>query len=196
MAMTTSLDLLRKVRSLSDGRAWEDFLSTYEPFIESWLARQGLDPHQAADVRQEVMCVLLSELQRFEHNGNTGAFRLWLRRITANRLTTYLRRQKSPYGTKMQRLEDAARELERDDSELASRWDREHHRFLIARLLTQIAPDFEAHTIAAFEQQIFEERSPDEVADSLQISKASVMTAKSRVLRRLKQHALSMGESV
>ncbi len=192
MALTTSLDLLRKVRSFSDENAWRDFLSTYEPFIENWLARQGLDPHQAADVRQDVMCVLVRELERFEHNGNTGAFRSWLRRITANQLKTFLRRRSHLCGTKVQQLEWSVVQLERDDSELASQWDREHSSFLVGRLLKNVAPDFAEHTIAAFQQQVFEERSADEVARRLRMTKASVITAKSRVLRRLKRHALSM----
>ncbi len=194
MAMTTSLELLRKVRTLSDRSAWDDFLATYEPFIESWLARQGLDSHQAADVRQEVMCVLVRELQRFEHNGNTGAFRSWLRKITANRLTAFLRVQSRLRGAKLQQLESAVKQLERDDSELAENWDREHNHFLIGRLLRQIAPEFAPHTLAAFEQQVFEGRSAQEVADLLHMPKASVITAKSRVLRRLKQHALTFQE--
>lgn len=196
MELTTSLDLLHKVKSLSDAQAWDAFLLKYEPFIESWLTRCGLDGHAAADVRQDVMCVLLRELPRFEHNGNAGAFRAWLRKITANRLATFLRRQTRMHGPQVISIESAVVQLERDDSELTQRWDREHHCFLIGRLLERIAPDFAPHTIAAFERQVFEEQSPDEVAELLRMPKASVITAKSRVLRRLKQHATELKELI
>ncbi|QDV23173.1 RNA polymerase sigma factor [Aureliella helgolandensis] len=196
MTMTTSLDLLHKVKSMSDAQAWGAFLLKYEPFIESCLTRYGLDGHAAADVRQDVMCVLLRELPRFEHSGNAGAFRTWLRKITANRLATFLRRQTRLRGPQVIHLESAVEQLVRDDSELAQRWDREHDCFLIGRLLERIAPDFAPQTIAAFEKQVFGELSADEVAELLCMPKASVITAKSRVLRRLKQHATELEERI
>ncbi len=192
MGMTTSTDLLRKVKSLSDGGAWRDFLLTYEPFIESWLRGRGLDLHQAGDVRQDVMCVLVRELPNFEHNGNTGAFRAWLRQITVNRLRSYRRNQLRMGIPASPDIDLALDALERDDGDLVSQWNREHNCFLVSHLLSKIASDFAPHTIEAFKLQVFQERSADEVAALLQLPKASVITAKSRVLRRLRKHAITL----
>ena len=192
MAMTTSTDLLRKVKSLSDGGAWRDFLLTYEPFIESWLRGRGLDEHRAGDVRQEVMCVLVRELPNFVHNGNTGAFRAWLRKVMVNQLRSYRREQLRIGIPASPDFDLALAALERDDGDLVSQWDREHNCFLVSHLLTTIATDFAPQTIEAFKQQVFHERSADEVAELLQIPKASVITAKSRVLRRLRKHAVTL----
>ena len=192
MALTTSIDLLHKLRSLSDAHAWESFVASYEPFIGNWLRRHGLDEHQAKDVQQDVMCVLVRELDAFQHNGNTGAFRTWLRRVTANQLRSFLRKQSTATGGTFQQLQNSVEALERDDGHLAELWEREHTRYLVKQLLDRVAADFAPQTLAAFEQQVFEERSASEVAETLQMSKASVITAKSRVLRRLKQHAIQL----
>lgn len=196
MGCSTSMDLLRRVRALSDGDAWVDFLQTYEPFIEGWLRGQGLDGDQAGDVRQDVMCVLIRELPHFEHNGNAGAFRAWLRRLTVNQLRSHRRKRWGKACQASLDIDGPLAALERDDSEFARRWDREHNCFLVSYLLSKIAADFAPHTIEAFKQQVFEERSAAEVAERLQLPKATVVTAKSRVLRRLRKHAIALEDLV
>ena len=64
----------------------------YGPLIRRWLQQHDTPEADADDLAQEVLLVLARDLGDFDHNGRTGAFRLWVRSITANRLRDYWRR--------------------------------------------------------------------------------------------------------
>ena len=134
MTSTTSIELLNQIKSDANERAWKQFLEAYGPFIEKWLRCQGVDQDLCADIQQEVLCVLLRDLESFEHNGNKGAFRCWLRRITANQMRNFRRKY---IHRNLHHLNGTTDLLEDDQSDLAVQWDREHNRFLIATLLRQ-----------------------------------------------------------
>lgn len=65
-----------RLRNSSDDDAWQDFREIYDPLIRHWLVRRGVREHDADDVGQDVMQLLVTELANFEHNGRTGALRL------------------------------------------------------------------------------------------------------------------------
>jgi DNA-directed RNA polymerase specialized sigma24 family protein len=118
----TSLTLLQKVRDPSDEASWLRLVTIYKPILAGWLQRERLQPQDAEDIAAEVLAVLVSELRSFQHSGQTGAFRHWLRNILANRLRAFWRaRQHHPYPggdngflTKVsQQLEDPSSDLSR-----------------------------------------------------------------------------------
>src|SRR5262249_56592076 len=80
----TSLSLLERVKTGSDPD-WDRLVAVYQPLIFNWLRRQGLPHHTAEELTQDVLLVVLRELSTFAHPGRPGAFRGWLRAITANR---------------------------------------------------------------------------------------------------------------
>ena len=189
MPSTTSIELLHRIKSGSDEPAWQQFLNVYGPFMESWLRFQGVDADLCRDIQQEVVLILLRDLEKFEHNGHRGAFRCWLRRITANQLRNFRRKFRDRNLVHLNGMADL---LEDNQSELAVQWDREHNRMLVVSLLRQAAVDFNPQTVKAFELQVLNEQAPGEVADTLQMSRAAVITAKARVLRRLRERAIGL----
>ena len=52
--------------------------------------------------------------------------------------------------------------------------------------LREIAPEFEPQTLEAFKLHVLGGKTVDETAEALDLSKASVYQAKSRVLKRVK----------
>src|SRR5690606_20122673 len=82
----TRITLLDRVRQPQAGDSWDEFAAVYDALILAWLRQQAITDADADDIRQEVMQTVVQEIANFDHNGRPGAFRNWLRRITANRM--------------------------------------------------------------------------------------------------------------
>src|SRR5262249_28408720 len=78
-------------------------------------------------------------------------------------------------------------ELESPDSALSRLWDREHDEHVAAALLRRVQGDFATPTWQAFHRHVLEGEPATQVAEELGLSVNSVLLAKSRVLKRLRQ---------
>jgi RNA polymerase sigma-70 factor (ECF subfamily) len=181
----TPLSLLDRLRRQPhDQPSWRRLTMLYAPLIRRWLLQHDTPEADADDLAQEVLLVLARDLGGFDHNGRTGAFRLWIRSITANRLRAYWRASRSE---PLNGLDDRLAQLEDPDSELGRLCDREHDEFIVRRLMELIEPEFAPSTWKSFRLLVLEERPAADVAESLGLSVNAVLIAKSRVLRRLRQ---------
>ncbi len=135
------------------------------------------------------MLVLLKELPTFQHNGRKGAFRAWLRRLTVNRLRELWRERKYVPAAGGRAFAEKLEQLEDDGSQLTRRWDREHDQHVVSQFLKSIAAEFEPRTWQAFRAFVLDGRKAGEVAAECGISEGAVWTAKSHVLKRLRQVA-------
>jgi len=186
----TSATLLERLNDRSDSGAWRRLVDLYSPLIKAWLRHHGVSASDAEDLTQEVLGVVVREVSRFRHNGRAGAFRTWLRTITSNCLRQSLRSRRlrvqaagSPdIATVLEQLEDPA-------SDLSRRWDREHDRYVLDRLLELIEPEFEATTWQAFRRQVIDGEPAKAVAAELCMTVNAVLIAKSRVLSHLRREA-------
>ena len=71
--------------------AWKDLTDLYRPLIIGWLNRQGVPAVDLEDLSQDVLLSVVKHLPSFQHSGNRGAFRAWLRTIVCSRTTDYWR---------------------------------------------------------------------------------------------------------
>src|SRR5687767_1413598 len=71
--------------------AWNDLTALYRPLILGWLHRQGVPAGDLEDLSQEVLLSVVKHLPAFQHSGNRGAFRSWLRTIVCSRTADYWR---------------------------------------------------------------------------------------------------------
>jgi RNA polymerase sigma-70 factor (ECF subfamily) len=185
----TSASLLERLRAGRDEAAWRRLDELYRPLIRHWLRRDPTLGEEAEDVVQEVMSVLVRELPGFQRM-RTGSFRLWLRTITAHRLSAHYRTRNSrPTALGAPPEECPLAQLADPYSELGRLWDAEHDRHVLRRLMDLIAPQFEPTTLAAFRRVTFDEVAPAQAAEELGLSLNAVLLAKSRVLSRLRQEA-------
>lgn len=181
----TPLSLLDRLRSTPDDQpSWRRLTSLYSPLIRRWLLQHDTPEADADDLTQDVLIVLAREIARFDHNGRTGAFRHWVRTITANRLKDHWRSRRS--GA-LNGLDDRLAQLEDPDSELSRHWDREHDEFIVQRLLQLIQPEFAPSTWKSFQLLVIDGLPAADVAARLGLSVNAIQIAKSRVLRRLRQ---------
>ena len=192
--METSVSLLERLAGTPTEDDWRRLLDLYQPLLRAWMARAGVAPADADDLVQDVLLVVFREVGAFRRRG-PGAFRGWLRTILANRVRDYFRGRKyQPTATGDSDFLRRLDELECADSALSRQWDREHDEHVIASLLRSVQGDFAAVTCQAFVRHALEGQPAARVAEELGLSLHSVVLAKSRVLKRLRQEAAGLVE--
>lgn len=184
--METSLTWLGRLVSSPSDPDWRRLTDVYAPLVDDWLSRMGVPAGDRDDLVQEVLVVVVRRVGEFDRRG-PGAFRGWLRGILANRARKYFR-------DRPRRSEFDPDHLTDDGSELAARWDREHDEYFAARALRAVEGDFAPATWEAFRLQVFDGRKAADVAAELGLSLNSVLLAKSRVLKRLREELAGLVE--
>jgi RNA polymerase sigma-70 factor (ECF subfamily) len=191
----TSPSLLERLNDQADGDAWRKMVAIYTPLIHGWLRRSGLTEADAEDLTQDVLSIVVRELPAFRYNQRRGAFRNWLRTITLNRLRQLWRsRRIRPDAVGGSRFAGFLDELSDASSGLSRVWDREHDRHVARKLLSWVEPEFQPTTWLAFRLTVLEGKSTETVAVELGLTVNAVLIAKSRVLKRLREHSMGLIE--
>lgn len=192
--METSVSLLGRLAAAPTDDDWRRLHDLYQPLLRAWMARAGVAASDADDLVQDVLLVVYREVAGFERR-RQGAFRAWLRTILTHRVRDYFRgeryRPTAPGGSDFLRRLD---ELESPDSALSRLWDREHDEHVAASLLRRVQGDFAPPTWQAFRRHVQEGEPAARVAEALGLSLNSVLLAKSRVLKRLRQELTGLVE--
>jgi RNA polymerase sigma-70 factor (ECF subfamily) len=190
----TSLSLLERLTGTPTDDDWRRLLDLYQPLLRAWMARAGVPVCDTDDLVQEVLLVVFREVGGFERRGE-GAFRAWLRTILVHRMRDFFRAQKyRPTATGDSDFLRQLGELESPDSALSQLWDREHDEYVAASLLRRVQGDFAPATWQAFRRHVLEGEPAAQVAAELNLSLNSVLLAKSRVLKRLRQELAGLVE--
>src|ERR1700722_17026650 len=87
---STASDLLAGPRQL-DASSWQELVDRYSWLIARWCRQQGLNNDDTPDVLQAVLLRVLQHVGDFEKDGNTAAFRRWLRAVTRSQVAEYRR---------------------------------------------------------------------------------------------------------
>ncbi len=170
--------------------AWKDLLDLYRPLILGWLNRQGVPPRDLEDLSQEVLLSVVKHLPGYQHSGQRGAFRSWLRTIVCSRTVDYWRATNGNIQASGGSGATAAlQEIADPDSALNRQWDEEHDHYVVDCLLDLVEAEFEPMTLKAFRRVTLDGVSGIEAARELGLSVAAVYMAKSRVLQRIRQEA-------
>ena len=147
----TPVTLLQRLRGQADPKAWQRLVELYTPLLQIWLRRHLVQDADSDDLVQEVLAVLIREVPQFQHNGQRGAFRTWLRALLVNRLRVFWRKRAlTPDATGDSGFLLRLSELEDPHSPLSDQWNEEHDRQVVRRCLQMVASDFEATTWQAF----------------------------------------------
>jgi RNA polymerase sigma-70 factor, ECF subfamily len=170
--------------------AWKDLTDLYHPLMIGWLTRQGVPARDLDDLSQDILLTVVKHLPTFQHSGNRGAFRKWLRTIVCSRTADYWRAaDPGTQGSGGSGATAALQQIADPDSDLNRQWDEEHDRYVLRCLLHLVEKEFEPVTLQAFRRLALDGASGAEAAEELGLSVAAVYVAKSRVLQRLRQEA-------
>ena len=179
---TTSFSLLERLRRPEESEAWPRFVRLYTPLLFYWARRMGLNQDDAADLVQEVLTVLVQKLPAFRYEPGKS-FRSWLHAVTLNKWREKARRKSLPrQGADDLGLSDAAVAQPEELFE-----ESEYREQLVRRALEIMQSEFEPATWKACWETTVSGRPAAAVATELGVSVDVVYSAKSRVLRRLRQ---------
>ena len=192
----TSLSLLERLRHSPENDGWNRLADLYAPLIRTWLRRYDVQDSDANDLVQEVLLAVCNDLGTFEHRGQPGAFRGWLKAILHNRLRKFWRaRDRRPQARGDSDLDARLAQLDDPASEMSQIWNREHDQYVLRQLLSLAEPHFEPTTWQAFCRVALDGANADVVAQETGISRNAVIIAKCRVLNRLRQESEGLIES-
>ncbi len=146
---------------------------------------------EADDLTQEVLTAVVQHVRGFERV-RAGSFRAWLRVITVNRVMTYRKARARRPVSGADPADDFLARLADPVSELSRQWDRDHDRHVLDRLLAAVQGDFEPVTWEAFRRFGLGGEPAARVAADLGLTEVAVLSAKARVLRRLRHDAAGL----
>ncbi len=185
---STSVNLLRRLR-LFDPGAWDRFARLYTPVVYQWCQQSGLQDADAADITQETFRSVARAIENFRKENDGHSFRAWLWTIAQNKLRDHFRKQSlnpraiggSSLKQRMAEIPDPVMEWGSEDS------DDEIQAGIAQRALALIENEFQPRTWQAFLRTAVGGQDASSVAGDLGMSVGAVYTAKSRVLRRLRE---------
>ena len=192
----TSLSLLVRLRCSPESENWNRLVDLYAPLLRAWLRKYDVQDSDADDLAQEVLLAVSKDLGKFEHGGQPGSFRGWLKAILVNRLRKFWRaRDRRPQARGDSDIDARLAQLDDPASEMSQIWNRQHDQYVLRQLLALVEPHFTPNTWTAFCRVTLEGADPGVVAEEMGISRNAVIIAKCRVLSRLRQESEGLIES-
>jgi RNA polymerase sigma-70 factor (ECF subfamily) len=185
-AGATSLTLLDQATD-GDARAWQRLVLLYTPLVHWWCRRFGVyRPEDVEDVAQDVFATVAGKIGRFT-KGPVGSFRSWLFTICRHKAGDHFRRiQDRPVATG----DDTAHarlEALPENTDSAVELDEVSERIILVRQAVELVrQEFEPETWTAAWRAAVEGQTPADIAAALGMTVGAVYTAKSRVLKRLR----------
>jgi RNA polymerase sigma-70 factor (ECF subfamily) len=181
----TRLSLILRLPKPDQQLAWQEFVDIYDPFLYRFMRRRGLDDFAARDLVQRVMMSVMQSVEKWQPISGGPKFRSWLFAIARNHLINERRRntkEAQRLGV-VQELSQAAMQTMETLACDESDFRREAILFAASRIRCQL----EATTWQAFWLTSVEGLDCKEAASELGIDVGSVYTARSRVLRRVRE---------
>jgi RNA polymerase sigma-70 factor (ECF subfamily) len=190
---------------MGDREAWEQIVYLYSPLVDRWCRRRHLKTDDIQGIGQDVFLVLFKNLGRFRKDEPGHGFRKWLWTLTTNKINDYLRKiRNEPRGVGGSTAREIFENYPDGPPEPKSKGEgeggptpREERLLLLRRALELVKFEFEPRTYEAFWKLVLNEQAPGDVARSLEMkSVGAVYTAKSRVMKRLRELLEQFGEDV
>lgn len=200
MAFTTRKSLLARVREGGEV-PWSEFYATYKPLILLCGGDCGLDDDEKDELVQNVMREIFAkdiigkydpehvpDDVVFRHDPARGRFRHYLRQIIRNQARKIVRERRNAEVP----LDNDSDKLTDDPLEAA--WDNEWRRHVMNMAVAELKDRVQPETYVAFEMYALQNRPAQEVAAFLNISVASVYTAKNRCAAALREIVKNLEE--
>ncbi len=188
----TRASLLIRIRDCDNCEAWEQFVKMYRHVIYRMAIAKGMQPADADDLTQQVLCSVSQSIERFEPDGQRAKFRTWLQTIARRAIINALTRvpiDRGEGGSDVLKLLNGQPSPEAS-AEIETAYRREI--FLVAA--AQIQHEFQADTWQSFWRTVMLDQSVEQVSASLGRSCGNVYTARCRVMKRLKEKVQQLDE--
>jgi len=184
----TSESLIIRVKGGADQDAWIDFERIYRPVIFRIARARGLSYADAMDTVQQVLISVATSINRYQKRDESIRFRYWLSRITRNAVLKALSRRPREIASGGTDALTGLNNLLGDDyeTEIDKLISREYQRELYQQAAASVRADVQERTWLAFEMTVLHEKPTKEAARLLGTNVGSIYTARSRIIRRLR----------
>ena len=188
----THPSLLLRLRNATDGQAWDLFVSTYTPLVYSYCHRRGLQSSDVADVTQEVMAQVMRSIVSFSYDPQRGRFRDWLGSVTRSKIIRLARENSRSGLAGGATIEELLSHVEHPESDTV--WTEEFQVRVLEVAMSRARPAFEETTWNLFVGAWVDGKTPAQLATEFAVPVESTYVAKSRVLKRLHEEVVILGE--
>jgi RNA polymerase sigma-70 factor (ECF subfamily) len=192
----TSQTLLQRAKDPSDQQAWEDFVFYYEKFIFHILHKMNSSSADFDDLVQDILLKLWRNIGQYDRE--KARFRTWLGVTIKNTVLNYL-------GSKASRQKQQQISVDEQDSvidlqvvsqpELEQVIEDEWKRYVSGLAMKNIQKIFSGKAIDVFELSL-DGKTNDQIAESCELSIASVYTLKNRVKSRFVKEIKALMEEL
>lgn len=186
--------LLLQVRDPANREAWGQFVGVYRPAIVRIALAKGLQHADAQDLAQQVLVAVAGAVGGWERRDSSARFRHWLSRVTKNAILNALMRRPKDQAEGGGAIEDLLMDVADSDCETTGLIELEVHKELYRRAARIVSTEFRADSWKAFEMSVAADLTIEEVAQKLDKSVGAVYTARSRIMFRLREVILELGE--
>ena len=181
--LPTNTSLIRRVRDVTDGQSWREFVALYEPLLLSYVRNRGLTNADASDVVQEIFINLLRVLPNFNLDHERGRFRTWLWQVTMNAIADYFRRRKSQGRAEDVWREQAPTEITDEPDEA---WVQSYRQRILEFVMPQVKAVTQDKTWQCFEEFVLKNRPGNDIAAEVGLTANAVRVNANRVMDKVR----------
>jgi RNA polymerase sigma-70 factor (ECF subfamily) len=183
---STPASLLRRLGHMEDVEAWVRFVRLYTPFLYEWTGRLRLQPHDAADLVQDIFVTLLRVLPQFNYDEH-GNFRGWLYRVAVNKWKDGRKKRIEPA------LGNGAAGAEPAFDDPIEEWtEADFRKQILQRALDLLRQEYSPANWQAFWATTIEGQPVAKVAIELQLTANAIYLTRARIIRRLREELEGM----
>lgn len=185
--MQTEQKLIKRIKKKQDKEAANTLISYYYKEIYAYVYRQTGNEELAKDLTQDIFIQILQKIAMFDHK--KASFRTWMYRIASNKICDHYRSKVHSLSFKQEQIDMTDENLElhsgnlgtavRDLSELII------HKELIEDIM-EIVSLYKQEWQEIFYMKCFEERTFQDISQTLNISENTVKSRFYKMIRQIK----------
>ncbi len=183
----TNTDLLLALRDQGNQQAWTAFSARYRPVLISFARRLGLSEPDAQDAAQDCLFAFARAYREGNYDRTRGRLRNWLFSIASHKVKDLQRRICRRPIAQGQRDDAAGIDAVPDRQPSCDPLESEWHRAILDACIEEVARHVEPTTLQVFRLHVLEERSVDDVAAELNMTRNAIFKAQRRVLTRMRE---------
>ncbi len=186
--------LLVHVQDPANRDAWDLFARIYRPIIVRIAMDRGLQYADAQDLSQQVLMAVASAISTWEKRDASTRFRHWLSRVTKNAILNALTRRPKDQAVGGSSVEELLREVVDRDESTTAFIENQLRREIYLQAAELIKGEFRPDSWQAFELSVTGDLTIEEVAKQLGKSVGAIYTARSRIMFRLRETIVELGD--
>jgi RNA polymerase sigma-70 factor (ECF subfamily) len=179
--------MLDGLKNRENTRLWSDFCGRYRPIVVRFAQRLGLNEEDAQDAAQEALLAFAEAYHAGRYDRQKGRLRTWLYSIASNKIRDLQRCRFRDKAVASPPDKTALIEQLPDDRTMSEYWEVEWQQSLVRICIQQVRKQVKPSSMRVFELCVLKQRSVDEVAAELEMSRDAVLRARSRVLSRIRR---------